>query len=245
MATREFVDRDGDVLWIQTTPISVRFRTPSEAQYVALVPGEVQELHEMLGVWLATKGVLSGDVPEPLPYADAIRSLAREEFEKLFTDRTHPAVLPLWESPASGAVSRPCPGCDLSVEDQNRLIEGAPESYEPCGYDPAADVTEPWLGRCGCGHTTIQHGFSGCTAAECTCNRTRLKLPDAPDSADVPEVIVAPRLMSALRRRNASAPTRCERCTHPHADHDDELGCTQGYGGIQGMCTCTWKGVHS
>lgn len=212
MAQREFEDRDGDVLWTQTTTVSIRFRTPSEGEYVALDTEGVVELHKFLGEWLNKDSIIAKSI---LPDAYGVRTMVREEFEKLFNDRTRPAVLPLWESPVSSAVFRLCPGCSEEV--------------------PTVDSDA----ECTCTHLKyLAHSKYGCAYFGCEC--TWLGSAPVPDPADVPEIMAAPRLMSAVRRRSARTPIHCERCSHPYADHDDVDGCTVDYADSH-QCTCTWS----
>ena len=254
------VDPDTDRLNVWPNTLGgLRFNVEQEddASNVDLDVAAVSRIHTALGAWLAANGITQRATVglSALPDADGIRTMVREEFEKLFNDRTRPAVLPLWESPASGAVSRPCGGC----------AEEAPTvGPEHC--------TE-------CGHTWIQHNFAECMEAKCTCTRTRMDratsapVPDpaectcshvagshnehgcyshlcpctwrrstsVPDPADVPEIMAAPRLMSAVRRRSARTPIHCERCSHLYADHDDVDGCTYEYESTNRQCGCTWS----
>lgn len=197
------VDPDTDRLNVWPNTLGgLRFNVEQgdDASNVDLDAAAVNRLHTALGTWLATHFIGQAATGlSALPDADGIRKMVREEFEELFNDRKRPAVLPLWESPASGAVSRPCGGC---AEDTGVPAPLTVNLAEELPYDPNAPESDP---------------------------------------ADVPDIMAAPRLMSAVRRRSARTPIHCERCSHPYADHDDMDGCTYEYESTNRQCGCTWS----
>lgn len=173
-------DDDADRLYVgPNTREGLRFRVKeeNESSNVDLDAAAVSRLHVALGQWLhrndEPRAVANPDAPTlTLGDADAIRTLAREEFEKLFNDRTRPAVLPLWESPVSSAVFRLCPGCSEEV--------------------PTVDSDA----ECTCTHLKyLAHSKYGCAYFGCEC--TWLGSAPVPDPADVPEIMAAPRRRSA------------------------------------------------
>lgn len=186
-------DPDADCLNVGPNTLGgLRFKIEEEdiESNVDLDIRAVNKLYETLGAWLSRNDTAArpADGTPSLLSRDAILALAREEFEKLFTERTRPAVLPLWESPVSGAVSRPCGGCSpMEPDAEDGWIRSVPDPAD-VPEDPSAPVPAPRLMSAvrrrtapapihceRCSHPYADHEGPGCTytfisGRECTCS---------------------------------------------------------------------------